>query len=110
MLKKGFEDFKSLKIFKSALFHKKYMHFYPKSPTVSQNWLVLSGIKHINNIILLWGNFHESICLLLILKSTENNKIFVLWTLYTLVTPRVSLDEFYFCQLANLIYGVGEKE
>lgn len=65
-------------MFKSALFHKKYMHFCPKSPAVSQNWLVLSGIKHINNIILLWGNFHESICLLPILKSTENNKIFVL--------------------------------
>ena len=110
MLKKGFQDFKSLKIFKSALFHKKYMHFCPNSPTVSQNWLVLSGIKHINNIILFLGNFHESICLLLILKSTENKIIFVLWTLYTLVTPRVSLDEFYFGQLTNLMYGVGEKE
>ena len=88
MSKKGFENFKSLKIFKSALFHQKYMHFCPKSPTVSRNWLVLSGIKHINNILLFLGNFLMS--------------IFVLWTLYTLVTPRVSLDEFYFGQLANL--------
>lgn len=109
MAKKGFENFKFLKIFKSTLFHKKFMHFCPKS-NPKLVCFEQDKLKHINNIILFLGNFHESICLLLILKSTENNISFKLWTLYTLMTPRVSLDEFYFGQLANLIYGVGEKE
>ena len=73
LCKKQYENLKSLKIFKSALFRQKCV-FAPKSIILSPNWHVLSGVYDVNYFLGKFPDLNASI------KNTKptKNKIQIL--------------------------------